>query len=123
MDIMATPRVMGREIMGRAGMERGPGAMEVSKELRLGVATLGVIMGMGMVCFRPSGRIEPVWFLGLRLSICIMYLLGVICMACVLWFVIGDRQGIKAIFYHIFCGGCLFFGMTCSTRMTLRLVG
>lgn len=104
MDIMVTLRVMGREIMGRVGMERGPGAMEASKGLRLGVATLGVITGTDMVCFQASGRIEPVSFLGLRLSICIMCLLGVMCYS-----LLSGIGRIKAIFYHVFCG-YLFLG-------------
>lgn len=39
----------------------------------------------------------------------------------VLWFVIEDRQRIKAIFYHVLW--LPFFGMTCVTRITLNLAG
>lgn len=92
MGIMVIPRVMQREAIRRAGMERGLGGMEVSKELRLGVATPGVIMGMGMAFLRGSGRIEPVWFLGLTLGICMMYLL-VLSVWHVLRFIIGDSRG------------------------------
>lgn len=92
MGIMAVPRVMEMEAMRRAGMERDMGGMEVSRGLRLGVATPGVTVGINMAFFRGSGRIEPIWFFGFDIGICMMYLL-VLSVRHVLWFAIGDSKG------------------------------
>lgn len=67
MGIMVIRRVTEREVTGRAGMEKDLAGTEVSKELLLGAATLGVIMGTDMACFRERGRIESIWRMGFGL--------------------------------------------------------